>query len=393
MKEFCDHMLIVKDEEGWYLVQSDLRQFMNEDFGEIPIPEDSDDDGESEESAHHSADEESVLSAISPQTRRVIQNNVVQKTNQPNYHSQDVNIVSQETIDMNMSINDDVSVSSISFNSEHPRSDESFSFGGDNHDSNINIVSQTGDSATKLNNASINSTSRGRENRGYTSKRSRDGGCANRSKSPKKKKKNQQQFSEMITKEIVSKIHMRDPNENFVTGSYLVQPHFKRIIYYAKKNEGLREIAKKFKVDVEVIVAINKQRKEMSGIRSNWRISINNSPIVLPLEDFPLLFTKPSAIILNKTIGVGDIPLANEDDETVEGSYLIQPNKNRMIYYTHDNETPKQIAGLSKVNAKDIVKMNEKRKGYKDLWANAELKVNSPIILPMTLKITFSKHL
>lgn len=381
LKDFCDHMLIVKEAEGWYLVQRDLREFMNEEFGEIPLLEVSDDDSNSEESAQHSVDEESLLSAMSPQTRRMMQNNVV-----TNHDSEDVNIVTQETIDMNMSINEDMSISSISFNSEHLRSNESFSFPEDNHDPNINMVSQTGDSATQLNDSSIDSPSRGRGNREYSSKRSRDAGCTRRSESPKKKKKkNQQQYSELITEEMVSNIHMRPPNEHIVTGSYLVQPHFKRIIYYAKKHEKLREIAKKFKVDVEVIVGINEQRQEMSGIRSNWIISKNNSPIVLPLEDFPVRFTKPSATKVNAAIGVGDIPMVHEDDKAVEGSYLVQPNEDRMIYYTHDNETPNQIADLSKVNAKDIVKVNKKREGYKYLRANSRLQVNSPIILPRTL--------
>lgn len=381
--DFCDHMLIENYGEGWYLVQRDLRQFMNEEFVETPIPEDSDDDSKSDESAQHSDDEESLLSAISPQTRTMMQNNVVQKTNQRNHDREDVNIVTQETMDMNMSINDDLSISSISFNSEHLRSNESFSFPEDNNDANINMVSQTGDTATQLNDSSIDSPSRGRGNRGYTSKRSRDAGCTSLSESPKKKK-NQQQFSAMITEEIVSNIHMRPPNENIVTGSYLVQPHFKRIIYYAKEDERPREIAKKFKVDVKVIVAINKQRQEMSDIRSNSRIRDDNSPIVLPLQDIPVLFTKPSETIVN-TIGVGDIPMVNEDDKAVEGSYLVQPHEDRMIYYTHDNETPNQIADLSKVNAKDIVKVNKKREGYGYLRANSRLQVNSPIILPRTL--------
>lgn len=78
-------------------------------------------------------------------------------------------------------------------------------------------------------------------------------------------------------------IPMVSPEDDFMTGKCIVQPNFNRRVYYAASGETPSKIATKFKLMAREIVEMNKPRDGYKYINQKSEITINNSPILLPL--------------------------------------------------------------------------------------------------------------
>jgi len=79
---------------------------------------------------------------------------------------------------------------------------------------------------------------------------------------------------------------MGDMKDKLQRGSCVTQPEKKRRIYYSLVKDSTSTIAKKFKLDVDIVLDINRQRPGFESMTKNSRFG-HNSPILLPLSEHP----------------------------------------------------------------------------------------------------------
>lgn len=84
---------------------------------------------------------------------------------------------------------------------------------------------------------------------------------------------------------------------------------------------------------------------------------------------------------------IEDIPLGDGDNVSERGSYIIQPEKNRRVYYTDRGDTPISIAKRFKMDPRQIVRDNKRRPEFGRMNMKTKFtSTNCPIILPIAPK-------
>lgn len=353
LTKLCDNMLLAKDkvEKNWYKIEKDLSLFINEKCGVIQ-----EDFGYT--SAISNENDEETFSNSSPYW---IENDVPhEEVKQGNVFS----VVDGNTKISLSSHDDSQSLSSVSIDSHtnHSCKSQSTKYSLSTHADTVANDSSSKQGTYRTKQASLKR------------KQQEQNG------SKLKVHKNLWQSGFLSTNEFTSidDIHKISPDEDTMTKSHIVQPKLNRIIYYSAENQTCFQIAKTFGINVRRIVEDNKRRTELHTLTQKAKLR-KHTPIILP---FTRVQCEHMSIRKNDLMDIEDIYQVNEDDDTMEGAYVIQPGR-RIIYYARDNETPNEIAFHFKLDVNQIILDNKRREGYKSLKKDSKLMVNSPILLPL----------
>ncbi len=353
LKKLCDNMLLAKDfvERNWYKIEKDLSLFINEKFGVIQ-----EDFGCT--SSIRNEDDTETCSNSSPY---LIENGVrIEEGSHDNVFS----VVDGNT-KISLSSQDDVqSLSSVSIDTytNHSCETQSTKYSLSTHKDTV------------ASNSSFKKITFRTKQASFKRKQQEQNG----SKLKVHKNLSQSRFFSKNEFTSIDDIHKISPDEDTMTKCLIVQPKLNRIIYYAGENQTIKSIAETFRIDVRRIVADNKRRTELSTLTQKAKLR-KHTPIILP---FASSHFENMSMRKNALMDVEDIYQVNEDDDTMEGAYVIQPGR-RIIYYARDNETPSKIASHFKLDVNELILDNKRRVGYKSLKKDSKLMVNSPILLPL----------
>jgi len=100
--------------------------------------------------------------------------------------------------------------------------------------------------------------------------------------------------------------------------------------------------------------------------------------------------TKPSSSSTSSSdqnlTDIEDIPLGNKSDRSQRGTFIVQKDRKRRVYYAGRDDTSISIAKRFKVDARQIVLDNKRRPGYGRMNQKTKFELNSPIVLPPAVK-------
>lgn len=80
-----------------------------------------------------------------------------------------------------------------------------------------------------------------------------------------------------------------------------------------------------------------------------------------------------------------DIPLGDSDNTEQRKTYIVQPRKKRIVYYTGNDDTPLSVANRFKIDVNKLISDNMGRSEYKGMKKRQKFQFNSPILVALSL--------
>jgi hypothetical protein len=170
-------------------------------------------------------------------------------------------------------------------------------------------------------------------------------------------------------------------------GDVVYEQHRDRVVYFCLDDETVKDIAFKFQVDANKIVYDN---KGMTGGLSLTAKLHSKTPMALPFTTWDDIRVRP---IISPTqnihkhfgprtngSGIMEVLQKRNKNNMVDGQVCYQPEKERVVYFSLDDETVQDIAVKFRVDAGKILYDNVNLTDA--LSMTSKMFPHTPIVMP-----------